>query len=46
MTLNGIIRDKSSSSIGFSIERKAGVPTQTSQPITVNVNGSGLDSKF
>ena len=33
------------SSIGFTIERKPGVPAQTSQPITVTiVNGSGLDS--
>jgi hypothetical protein len=48
MTLNAgvIIRANASSSIGFSIERKAGVPTQTSQPITVTiVNGSGLDSQ-
>ncbi|AWV98210.1 hypothetical protein [Arcticibacterium luteifluviistationis] len=34
------------SAIGFTITRKAGVPTQTSQPITVTiVNGTGLDSQ-
>jgi hypothetical protein len=34
------------SAIGFTIERKSGVPTQTSQPITVTiVSSSGLDSQ-
>jgi hypothetical protein len=48
MTLKSgvIIGTNTSSSIGFSIERKLDVPTQTSQPITATiVNGSGLDSK-
>jgi hypothetical protein len=34
------------SAIGFTINRKTGTPTQTTQPITVTiVNGSGLDSQ-
>ncbi|AWV98211.1 DUF7507 domain-containing protein [Arcticibacterium luteifluviistationis] len=34
------------SKIGFTITRKTGVPTQTTQPITVTiVNSSGLDSR-
>jgi hypothetical protein len=41
-----IIGANASSAIGFSIVRKADVPAQTSQPITVTiVNGSGSDSQ-
>ncbi|MDI5897459.1 beta strand repeat-containing protein [Flavobacterium yafengii] len=41
-----IIGTNTFSAIGFTIERKSGVPAQTSQPITVTiVNGSGLDSQ-
>jgi hypothetical protein len=40
-----VIGTNTFSAIGFTIELKSGVPTQTSQPITVSiVNGSGLDS--
>ena len=40
------VMPNSFSAIGFTMERKPDVPTQTSQPITVTiVNGSGLDSQ-
>jgi hypothetical protein len=47
MTLKAgaIIGANTFSTIGFTIERKEDVPTQTTQPITVTiVNGSGLDN--
>jgi uncharacterized repeat protein (TIGR01451 family) len=49
MTLNAgpgaIIGAKTVSIIGFTIERKPSIPTQTSQHITVTIeNGTGLDS--
>jgi hypothetical protein len=47
MTLKAgaIIGANTFSTIGFTIERNEGVPTQTTQPITVViVNGSGLDN--
>jgi hypothetical protein len=41
-----IIEKNTFSAIGFTIERKTGVPSQTSQPITVVIlNNSGLDSQ-
>ena len=42
-----IIGTNTFSAIGFTIERKSGVPAQTSQPITVTiVNGSGATEPF
>ena len=41
-----VIGTNTFSAVGFTIELKSGVPTQTSQPITATiVNGSGLDSQ-
>jgi hypothetical protein len=41
-----LIETNTFSAIGFTIERIAGTPSQTTQPITVTiVNGSGLDSE-